>query len=76
MVCGDIIISYSYQVGGFMFPCDTVYYMKKLSEPVQHTGIKISKATCARLVEKGRKGETYDRLINRLLDELEGIQGE
>lgn len=76
MVCGDIIISYSYQVGGFMFPCDTVYYMKKLSEPVQHTGIKISKATCARLVEKGRKGETYDRLINRLLDELEGIQNE
>ncbi len=75
-MCGDIIVSHYYQMSGFMFLCNTIYCMKKLNEPVQHTGIKISKATCARLVEKGRKGETYDRLINRLLDELERIQDE
>lgn len=36
------------------------------------TGIKIFSDTRDRLLERGRKNETYDTLINRLLSESDG----
>lgn len=35
------------------------------------TMIRISKKTTERLKERGKKGDTYDQIINRLLDEVE-----
>lgn len=35
------------------------------------TTIKITKTTRDRLAQHGRKNETYDDFINRLLDQLE-----
>ena len=35
------------------------------------TTIRVSKKTRERLARFGRKGETYDNLINRILDKIE-----
>lgn len=36
------------------------------------TTVQMTKQTRARLESVGKKGETYDQLINRLIDFLEG----
>lgn len=45
-----------------------------MPEDAHRTTIALSSTTRDRLKAAGRKGETYDELINRLLDELEQAQ--
>ena len=45
--------------------------MKKRSEPKELTSVQVSVETRDRLKERGKKGETYDEIITRLLKEYE-----
>jgi len=40
------------------------------------TTVPMSKATRDRLKKKGKKGESYDTLLNRLLDQLDAVTPE
>jgi hypothetical protein len=39
---------------------------------MEYTSIRIKPETRDRLQKAGRKGETYDQIVNRLLDERRG----
>jgi hypothetical protein len=44
------------------------------TNPDQYTTIRISKITTKRLDSKGRYRDSYERIINRILDEKEGLE--
>jgi hypothetical protein len=48
--------------------CNYVIAGETMTENKELTTIQITKATVERLKEIGRKSETYDQIINRLLD--------
>lgn len=49
-----------------------IYISLCVPHNMYETSIRVKKSTVERLKRIGRKGETYDEIINRLLDKVEG----
>ena len=43
---------------------------------IEHTTGKLTKSTLRRLKEHGKMGDSFDNAVNRVLDEVEGIDEE